>query len=179
MRWLAGVVLLLFLTGCKVDRDRPVDFGRLTFIMPDDTELFFRNVRSIYYDREVLGNQEVFRWADRPESTQNPTLAPALVLSPMNDMAFVVLELKTGKTTDGLTLIVTDSATMRMDTLRLAEPLPRPSLELAARIYEGIRQNQGFQLLQPNNTRPILQTDQERETFRVTMADFFRLTRVF
>ena len=177
MRWL--IALILFLAGCKIDRDRPVDFSRLTFTMPDDTELFFRNVRSIYYDREVRGNQEVFRWADRPDSTGHPTLTPALVLSPMNDMAFVVLELEPGNASEGLTLIAVDSATNRTDTLRLAEPLPRPSLELAARIYEGIRQNQGFQLLQPDKPKPVLQTDQERETFRVTMADYFRLTRVF
>lgn len=177
MRWL--IALILFLAGCKIDRDRPVDFNRLTFTMPDDTELFFRNVRSIYYDREVRGSQEVFRWADRPDSTGNPTLTPALVLSPMNDMAFVVLELEPGNASEGLTLIAVDSATNRIDTLRLAEPLPRPSLELATRIYEGIRQNQGFQLLQPDKPKPVLQTDLERETFRVTMADYFRLTRVF
>lgn len=94
-------------------------------------------------------------------------------------MAFVVLEFEPGNASEGLTLIAVDSTTKRIDTLRLAEPLPRPSLELAARIYEGIRQNQGFQLLQPDNTKPVLQTDLERETFRVTMADYFRLTRVF
>jgi ABC-type uncharacterized transport system auxiliary subunit len=46
-----ALLLILLLAGCKIDRDKPVDRNKFTFHMADDDNLFFRNVRQIYYNR--------------------------------------------------------------------------------------------------------------------------------
>jgi hypothetical protein len=47
-----GVITLamMLLTGCKIDRNREIDHEKFTFKASDDTELFFKNVRQVYYD---------------------------------------------------------------------------------------------------------------------------------
>lgn len=43
-------LLTLLLSGCKIDRDKKVDREKFQFKIGADANLFFRNVRQIYYD---------------------------------------------------------------------------------------------------------------------------------
>lgn len=69
-----------------------------TFHVSDSNRLYFLNVRSIYYDREIRrdAGMTLFRHGKRFQSDSLPTLDLVILLNPVKENAFIYFELKNG-----------------------------------------------------------------------------------
>lgn len=172
-----GFVVIL-LSGCKIDQDKKVDRSKFQFTIGDDAELFFRNVRQIFYDRaSPEGTWQAYSFKNRYQGNERPVIVPVIVINWLKDEAYILID-----TND----LLADEEELRvvilstpLDTIALRDRGWERMLEFGSRVYEALQANQQLQIQSKGIYRPILTEENDREAFRVTMADFYRLTRVF
>ena len=169
------------LSACTIDQNKTVDRSKFLFKTYDDTELFFKNVRQSEYDLEALGaaNINVFRINQRNSYKNQPHIGIAIVMNWLQDEAYILIEPNALlNDEEHLHLISKDSAGMLND-IRLEGRGKEAMLEFATQIYEGIQQQQQFDIVLDPQRYPFLKEKKDRDAFRKTMSDYYRLTRVF
>ncbi len=178
MRYLP-LLLMILLVGCKIDRDKKVDRNKYTFTINDDAELFFRNVRQIYYDRSSPdGTWQAYRFSDRYVGEEKPAIYPVIVINWLKDEAYLLID-------TNATLSVEDSLKVQIvnktDTtiIQLKERGRERMLEFGTKLYEAIQSGNEMSVLFHGKYVPIFTDGNDRESFRIPMGDFYRLTRVF
>ena len=80
---------------------------------------------------------------------------------------------------DYLEVTISDSSTSKSDTIILNQRGRERMLEFGSQLYEAIQANQQIEVRSKGEFLPVLNEDIDREAFRVTMGDYYRLTRVF
>ncbi len=172
--------IITTLAACSIDRDKGVDRNRFTFRTGDDTELFFKNIRQSDYDLEEneAAKLRVFRHEDRPQSDSIPYLSPAIVMNILRDEAYILIE-PSATLADEDTIQVILHAESRNDTLELSMMNRENNLEFASQIYEHMQQGGTFSVLDDGEFRPLMDEQKYRESFRVTISDYYRLTRIY
>ncbi len=176
--FMALCFVVILLNGCKIDQDKKVDRSKFQFTIGDDAELFFRNVRQIYYDRASPdGTWQAYSLKDRYQGNERPVIVPVIVINWLKDEAYLLID-----TND----LLADEDELRVvmsntppDTIVLRDRGRERMLEFGSRLYEALQANQQMQIRSKGIYRPILTEEVDREAFRVTMADFYRLIRVF
>lgn len=173
--WILCAFLLF--AGCKIDQSRPIQKDRLRFAVVDDAELFFKNVRQIYYDVQTLpaASTTVYRHPDRMPDEAQPALWPAIVLSPLEDEAKILIEHNEVLENEAALRIAITIQKQTKDVVLTARGRDQ-MLEFATTIYEGIQQNAIFAVYVGGEPIPWLANEEQRQAFRSTMADFYRLT---
>ena len=173
-------LLFTVLSGCGIDRDKAVDREKFTFGTGDDTELFFKNVRQSSYDLEEneAAGLRVFRHRDMPESDSTPYIIPAIVMNVLRDEAYILPEPSPVLADEDVLSVILGSGTAA-DTIELALPNRENNLEFASRIYEHLQQSGTFMIRSGDLYVPFLEDEDYREAFRVTMSDYYRLTRIY
>jgi hypothetical protein len=181
--FLTGLILIIMLLpGCKIDRDKKVDRVKFQFETGDDSEIFFRNVRQIYYDRTSPpdGTWQAYRFSNRYHGNARPVILPVIVINWLKDEAYLLIDTNEMLSEeDYLEVIITDSVTSKSDTLTLNQRGREHMLEFGSKLYEAIQANEKIEVRSKGKFLPVLNEDIDRETFRVTMSDYYRLTRVF
>jgi hypothetical protein len=180
--YLTGIsVIILLFNSCKIDRDRNVDRTKFTFEIGDDTELFFRNVRQIYYDRSSPdGTWQAYRISNHYAGNDRPVIIPVIVINWLKDEAYLLIENNDFLSEEEfLRVVVTDISSLKSDTITLNQRGRERMLEFGSLLYEAIMSNHKIYIQKKGDFLPILTEEVDREAFRVTMADFYRLTRVF
>jgi hypothetical protein len=170
---------MISLAGCKIDRDKKVDRSKYTFTINDDAELFFRNVRQIYYDRSSPdGTWQAYRFSKRYQGNDRPSITPVIVINWLKDEAYLLIE-------ENDLLAEEEYLQLRIisqnDTavVELKERGRERMLEFGSQIYEAIQAKNSIYVLYKSDYVPIFTNEPEQEAFRITMSDFYRLTRVF
>lgn len=175
------VYLLLFmslLAGCRLDGDKTVDRAKITFRTGDDTELFFKNIRQSYYDLEEksAAKLNVFRYEDRSLAEDHPVINLAIIHNYMEDEAYILIEPNE---------IIADEVpleVMRGDSaksIELQNYSRREIIEFASQLYEAIKNGEYLSVQVQDSTFTLFPSSKEREAFRITMSDYYRLIRVF
>lgn len=165
--------------GCKIDRDKPVDRNKFTFGIGDDAELFFRNVRQIFYDRSSPdGKWQAYRFGKRYQGTERPSINSVIVINWLKDEAYLLIEENEPLTPEDFLQL---QITSKKDTtiIDLKERGRERMLEFGSQIYEAILAKNSIYVLYKSEYVPIFTDESEQEAFRITMSDFYRLTRVF
>ncbi len=174
MRYIA--LILIVITSCKMDSDKAIDRKKFTFKTGDDTELFFKNVRQSDYDLEEnkAAKFNVFRHEDRLREKQ-PSLHLAIVINYLQDEAYLLVEPSEDlrqldeiwvETASGSEIVLSDFSKEGM-------------LEFASQVYERLLKDEQFQVSINGEQKSILQNPSDREAFRVTVSDYYRLTRIY
>lgn len=180
--FLIGLFLIIIsLPGCKIDRDKKVSRSKFQFEIGDDSELFFRNVRQIYYDRSSPdGTWQAYRFDDRYFGNDRPVILPVIVINWLQDEAYLLIDTnQLLSEEDDLRVMISDTSTSKIDTLILNQRGRERMLEFGSRLYEAIQANQKMAVRSKGKFVPLLVEGNDRETFRITMSDYYRLTRVF
>lgn len=174
-------LIILLLSGCKIDRDKTVDRAKFQFEMGDDSELFFRNVRQIYYDRSSPdGTWQAYRFSDRYTGNDRPLIIPVIVINWLEDEAYLLIESNDFLSDeDFLRVVITDMNSLTTDTVTLNQRGRESMLEFGSRLYEAILSNHKVDIQKNGEFLPVLTQEVDREAFRITLADYYRLTRVF
>lgn len=175
------LLIILLLTGCKIDHDKKVDRSKFQFEIGDDSELFFRNVRQIYYDRSSPdGKWQAYRLSNRYPGEERPVILPVIVINWLMDEAYLLIDTnELLSEEEHLEVIISDSSTAKSDTIILNQRGRERMLEFGSQLYEAIQANQKIEVKSKGKFLLILNEDIDRETFRITMSDYYRLTRLF
>lgn len=145
----------------------------LTFRVPDSNRLYFLNVRSIYYDREIRSDagMTLYRHAKRFQSDSVPTLDLVILLNPVKDNAFIYFELKNGEwpikiraKTGGIDEVFEFSNGNNTD-----------HFDLFKKLKPAIDQDSEFELTVGGRSYPLWSGEKEQSALKSVIEDYYRL----
>lgn len=174
MRYFAFIFILL--VACKMDSDKAIDREKFTFKTGDDTELFFKNVRQSDYDLEEnkAAKFNVFRHEDRIDGAE-PSIGIAIVINYMNDEAYLLVEPSEDlNSLDEIVVVTSGGSEVILNNFS-----KEGMLEFTSQIYEQLLENDEFYVVKGEEQNTILADPSAREAFRVTVSDYYRLTRIY
>ena len=177
--------ILLFLLGlgslaaCNLDKNTSIDDKKAKFTTSDASELFFKNVRQIYYDQEemVAAKMNVFRLGDRSQADDYPVINLAIASNWRYDEAYLLVEPNAYlEGLDSIRVTWKNPTNQQTGSYRWAPGNKEAQFAFASQLYRSIQQ--GYQLYVTNSRgeqEKLLDRYDDREAFRKTMFDYYRL----
>ena len=166
---LALVLVLSFFDGYRANntgKDR-------SFQAADADRLFFVNLRSIHYDREVRleAGMELFRHGKRLKTDTIPTFFPALLLHTKQKEAYLFFELEGAEYPIQLQAISGD------EVIHIPFDLGGNTAHkaLGEQLWPLLQQNTSFSLSVSGKEYPLWQTESEKEVLKTVLTDYFRI----
>ncbi|MEM6845652.1 MAG: hypothetical protein AAF944_17715 [Bacteroidota bacterium] len=183
MKWngLICLSLLIFL-ACNPDKRRKVDENQAKFTTSDASELFFKNVRQSYYDKETMdaAKLDIYRIKERSQAKEQPVLNLAIVINWRYDEAYVLTEPNTYLQQQDTLRIYWQDSVQQTGVYEYVPGNKEKHYQFASQIYNSL---QDAHQLYTENTRgdrvSVLATRDEREAFRKTMMDYYRLVDLY
>ena len=165
-----GLVLLLsFFDGYRANntgKDR-------TFQVADADRLFFVNLRSIHYDREVRqeAEMELFRHGKRRKFDTIPSFFPAILLPSKTREAYLFFEL------EGADYPIQIQAILGDEVIQIPFDLSGNTAHnsLGEQLWPLLQQKASFKLLVEGKEYPLWQTESDKEVLKTVLTDYFRI----
>ena len=165
-----GLVLLLsFFDGYRANntgKDR-------TFQVADADRLFFVNLRSIHYDREVRqeADMELFRHGKRLKSDTIPRFFPAILLPSKTKEAYLFFEL------EGANYPIQIQAILGDEVIQIPFDLSGNTAHksLGEQLWPLLQQQASFKLLVEGKEYPLWQTESDKQVLKTVLTDYFRI----
>ncbi|GEM_PF-784930 len=87
-------LISILVVACQPTNPESISVEDIDFGTTDDSELFFKNVRQSYYDKEEIeaAGMDVFRMSDRNLTASYPLIHLAIAYNWRNDQAFLMVE---------------------------------------------------------------------------------------
>ncbi len=180
-RFFIFIVMVILMPAWKIDRKKRVDRDKFTFRVTDDSFLFFKNVRQIYYDFQDLPQAKwyAYRWSDRDLAQQRPTLTPVIVVDWIKNESYLLVEPNEKLSNESSIVIQEKNFNGVVFEYSLEQRGRENMLEFATKIYEGIMDENEIFIRCENNLYPLFRDDEDKDNFRVVLSDYYRLTRIF
>ena len=166
---LALVLILSFFDGYRANntgKDR-------AFQVADADRLFFVNLRSIHYDREVRleADMELFRHGKRLKTDTIPAFFPALLLHTKQKEAYLFFEL------EGAEYPIQIQAISGDEVIHIPFDLGGNTAHkaLGEQLWPLLQQNASFSLFVGEKEYPLWQTESEKEVLKTVLTDYFRI----
>ena len=166
---MALVLVLSFFDGYRANntgKDR-------AFQVADADRLFFVNLRSIHYDREVRleAGMELFRHGKRLKPDSIPTFFPALLLHSKQKEAYLFFEL------EGADYPIQIQANLGGEVIQTPFDLGGNTAHkaLGEQLWSLLQQNASFSLSVNGKEYPLWQTESEKEVLKTVLTDYFRI----
>lgn len=175
-------IVAIFLSACNLTPEKRVDQNQAKFSTTADSRLFFKNVRQIYYDREIPKNTklEVYRFGKRSLASDKPVINIALVNNWMYDEAYVIME--PNGYFDNMSSIEVewqDTVSKQSGVYRFTYGPKDTHFTFASEIYQSVLAGHKLQVLNEDKQWVnLFQTETDRDNFRKTMKDFYRLVNL-
>ncbi|UII33749.1 hypothetical protein LVD17_07950 [Fulvivirga ulvae] len=181
MKNMLFVAVAVLLYSCKIDHDKKVDRAKFSFKTGDDTELFFKNMRQSYYDLEEnsVAKFNIFRYKDRVQEADHQLLNLAIVINYLQDEAYLLLEPDESLRDQDRLEVIWSGEAETGGTILLENYNREGMLEFVSQVYEALQKKARFTLKLEGEELPLLDDPREREAFRITVSDYYRLTRVY
>ena len=165
-----GVVLLLsFFDGYRADntgKDR-------SFQVAAADRLFFLNVRSIHYDRELRQEaaMELFRHGKRQLDPQKPSFFPAILFPSKKEEAYLFFELEGGDYP--IQIQVMDQGKETQISFDLAGNADHKTL--ADQLWPFLQRGASFTWEVNGRKSPLWANESEKEVLKTVLTDYFRV----
>jgi hypothetical protein len=175
-------IVALLLYSCNLTPEKKVNQNEAKFTTSADSRLYFKNVRQIYYDRETPDNTklEVYRFGKRSQAPDRPVINVALVNNWVHDEAYVIVE--PNAYFDNMSSIEVewqDNVSKQSGVYSFTYGPKNTHFKFASEIYQSVLAKHKLQVLNPDKQWvDLFQTDADRDNFRKTMKDYYRLVNL-
>lgn len=144
-----------------------------TFRSTDANKLYFLNVRSIHYDRELRrdAGMTLFRHGKRNQQDSLPKLDPVIILNPVNEEAYIYFELKNAE----FPVQIIAKSGKETQTLEFDQGNNSAHFDLMKRLNYLIDNGFEFHLINFNQQIPLWSSEKEKEILKTVFEDYFRL----
>jgi hypothetical protein len=181
MKILRAITLLLLLISCNSDKRKQVELDEFAFKITNDSGLFFKNVRQLYYDFQEIplgSNRFVYRLKNRSKSDEEPVLYPTIMINWLNDQANILIEVNEYPEIP-LTLNVKINCEEKEDIFIVLDERGRENmLDFANKIYDALIASCNLSLEINQEFIPLMRTEKSRIAFKKTMQDYYALVRL-
>jgi hypothetical protein len=173
--------LLLFLFSCEAHKKKPISKDEPSFEMSESARYFFRNVRSAYYHREEMteAKVDIYRFKEFVPDSSRAQLHVKLVQYVLMSKAFAMLEPNAYLqrwNADTLHVYWKDTATLAAGHYAFPVAATQPQhFKFATELYTSLQAQHILRIKGPQGLEPIFAEEAEREAFRKTMVDFYRM----
>ncbi len=181
------ILCFLFLTvgllACNPDKERKVNSAEAKFTTSDASELFFKNVRQGYYDKETMdaAKLNIYRIKERNQDGNQPIINLAIVINWRYDEAYVLTEPNAYlQQQDTLTIFWQDTVQQKQGIYEYLPGSKEMHYQFASHIYNSLQDKHQLYTESPEGEQvPFLARRAEREAFRKTMMDYYRLVDLY
>lgn len=171
-KWLVFFLgIIMGCIACNPDKKTGVDMENIRFTTSDASELFFKNVRKPYYDVEINKEAKIEVYRLNKILKQKVMMVPTIVYNWRDDQAFILLESE--NSFDEITLL---GASKAVTTSLLNKD---EHYRFASEIYNQIINENEPELVIEEDTAALFQNNEQRNAFRITMLDFYRLVGIY
>jgi len=176
-------MLVTGLMACNPDKERKVNDTEAKFTTSDASELFFKNVRQGYYDKETMdaAKLNIYRIKERNQTEDQPVMNLAIVINWRYDEAYVLTEPNAYlQQLDSLTIFWQDTVQQQQGNYEYRPGNKESHYQLASKIYNSLQDKRKLYIQTPKGEPvPFLARRAEREAFRKTMMDYYRLVDLY
>ena len=173
------LIVLAGLSACNLDKNTQVDETQAKFTTSDASELFFKNMRQVRYDQQEMAEAKlnVFRLGDRSEAEDYPVLNLAIVINWRYDEAYLLLEPNAYlQKMDSIQVTWQDTVRQEGGTYVWAGGNKEAQFAFASQLYRSIQRGYRLYVKNPRGEEErFLHQYDDREAFRITMFDYYRL----
>ncbi len=189
---IAFIIFFFCFTCCSRVYKQEIAEDNFQSEMNASDQIFFTNTRQIFYDTQSVGENAMttFKKKNRLIDAKKPILNLAIVRDNKNRQAFIYFDLNDFFEDKMYFEIIWESTE---NSKNASEQAKQPKsgkyifngekkenhFRLATQIRNAMMDKKHFFIIRNNKNKqekiPILTTEQEKDVFRVTMVDFYRL----
>ena len=181
LRLLCCCGMLVGLLGCHPNKYDTVDAEVARFETTDDSELFFKNLRQIEYTMQVHPQSkfEQYRMTNtaQMQDTATPFVGLCIVFNWRADQAYIFVEPNAFFTQNQLTVYYT-TANVVKDSILYSVSGKELQYGFATKLYNHILLKNSMWVEKNGQKFPLFSSEEDKEIFRRTMADFYQLVNV-
>ena len=177
MRKIGWILILVALAGCGERKFPRPDFESIDFGTTAQAKLFFKNVRSYYYETDLYSFEgaEVYRWAGRDTDSTHYWLQPVLVIHLLQDQAFLLSESSAAVQRDCKPWLYRYAAG-QLDSISLLPNSMQAHLDLHVFVYDAIEDSLSLCFQNQTGERlPYLASRKDKADYHKQVRDFLRL----
>jgi len=175
--FLFSVCLALFI-ACKPIPKKDIDPEQATFATTYDSQMFFKNVRQIYYNLESQEHTklDVYRIKGRYESKEKPALNFAIVNNWRYDEAYIIVEPNAFLIKeDSLKVVWKNNKGETGEYLFLKRSNKKEHFKFATEIYQSINAKHKLSLNIAGKDYTLFKDSEEKNDFQTILKDYYRL----
>ncbi len=172
---------LLLFSACNISEQKTVDPYDFQNEITDSSVLYFKNVRQLFYDKTIheASKMEQFRLGSRIESDEKPIINLCIVLNILTDRGYIMVEPNMFlQVSDTITIHWEDVETQEKGTYQFTTSAMPKHFQFASEIYTSLQKQHQLKIIINGKEYPILENDDEREAFRITMYDYYRIVGI-
>lgn len=170
--------ILLALSSCGERKFPRPDFDSVSFETTEQAKLFFKNVRSYYYEADVYSfpGAEIYRWRARDTDTTKVWVQPVLVIHLNAGQAFLLSERSAAAKTEALPWLYARQTNGSTDSIGLEPASMADHLAIHVRVYDAIDRGDSLYFKRPSGeTIAYLTARKARDGYHKQVRDFLRL----
>ena len=172
--------LIFLLISCNPDKLKKVEVEQVDFETSEASELFFRNIRQTYYrkDKQPESNLDIYRL--KKLVRQNPKFFPTIVHNWQYDEAYLIMDFDFSLNKENkLILLWNGNQDGKMNSQVYTIKNKESHFQLSTTIYNHILNEDRVLVKQNNDTLRLFENNEEKEGFRITMVDYYRLVDIY
>lgn len=168
----------LTLLACQADKPEAISLEDIDFMTNDASEIFFKNVRQSYYDKQEIAaaGMDVFRMSDRNLEADYPLIHLAIAYNWRNDQAFLMVEPNANITNPEEFELWSIKPTSQ-DTTVIPYTMGnmKDQVTFAHRIFQALSAESQLYFYDGQVAQPIFDKFEDREVLRKTVLDYYKL----
>ncbi|ANQ47741.2 hypothetical protein MY04_0359 [Flammeovirga sp. MY04] len=179
-----ALFILFTLISCGQHKEIYIDPNKPKFETLDQGRMFFKNVRAPYYDLikvpQATDDMIVYQIGKAVHDTTKAIIQLHIVFHETTQNAYIMLS--PNQTFDGYMhyKVKWTDDTGLWNEIRYQQGSMNEQFKFATEIYNTLKKdNFKYEISFGDKTLPFLTTEEEREAFRITLVDYYRLVALF
>ena len=178
MKNLSLLLIIALSFGCNPDKETRINSKKAKFKTSDASELFFKNVRQTYYNKDEIATAKLDVYKNKKLLNHEPLLFPQIVHNWREDEAYILIEFDQQINELGsLQLLWKDSIGFQSETFPLVNK--KVHFDIASQVYNNILNEKTNYIKINQDTVKLFPDTDTKEGFRITMVDFYRLVDMY
>jgi len=172
-----GTLLWVSVLSFFNEKREVADDGTPKTSITSASRLYFMNVRQTFYDRENRqdAKMNIFRLSKRELTDLQPVINLSIIINRVKDDAYIFVEPSAFIDNEGLEVRYSFNEEV-FGSIPFAGGNRYEHYRFVERLYPLLLEDASFEIKVGEDWLPILEEKRERDAFRITAFDYFRLT---